>query len=49
MHEVGIEPVAERYTGDGSPGLGALCDDLGLEGLGECTALSRYKTLQKVA
>jgi len=49
MHQVGIEPVAERHAGDGSTGLGALFDDLGLESLGECTALSRHETLQKVA
>jgi len=49
MHQVGIEPVTECDAGDGCPRLGALFDDLALESLGKCTALSRHETLQKVA
>ncbi len=49
MHQVGIEPMAQRYFGDRGLGQGTLLYDLGLEGLGACTALSRYETLQKVA
>ena len=39
MHEVDIEAVAQGDVGDGGAGLGALLNDLGLEGFGVGTAL----------
>ena len=39
MDEVRVEAVAQRNAGNRGPGLGALLNDLGLEGFGVGTAL----------